>query len=318
MLDTGNQHPASSIHFEVEDTGVGIAPEYLEEIFLPFRQIGEQLAIEGTGLGLAISQQLVKAMGGELYVRSTVDKGSTFWFEVNFPEIPGFIPESLPHGHNIQSYRGERRTVLIADDKLENRLMLVDMLLPLGFHILEAENGQECLEKTLQNRPDVILLDIRMPVMDGFEVARRIRTSDEICDTPIIAVTASVLEERRKQILEAGCDAYLAKPFRVEDLLHLLQTYLHLEWVYTEDIGESMNTNTLGDLEPGQSMELPVNHVNNLLVFAERGSLTKILAELDTIEHLNVEYAPVVHHLRRLTKHFRFDDIITFLKQETH
>jgi CheY-like chemotaxis protein len=318
ILNTDNQHPAASIHFEVEDTGIGIAPEHLEEIFLPFRQVGEQYAIEGTGLGLAISQQLVRAMGGELSVQSTVGKGSLFWFKVDFPGIPGFIPESPPHAHNIQGYRGERRTVLITDDKPENRLMLVDMLLPLGFHILEAENGQECLEKTLQHRPDMILLDIRMPIMNGFEVTRQIRTLDEIHNITIIAVTASVFEERRKQILEAGCDAYLAKPFRVEDLLHLLQTYLHLEWIYAEDIGESMNTNTLGDLEPGQSVELPPNHINNLLAFAERGSLTKILTELDTIEHLNAEYAPVVHQLRRLTKHFRFDDIITLLKQETH
>jgi CheY-like chemotaxis protein len=250
-------------------------------------------------------------------VQSTIGKGSLFWFEMDFPEIPGFAPKNLPYKHKIKGYKGERRTVLITDDKPKNRSVLVDMLLPLGFYTFEAENGQECVDKALQHRPDVILLDIRMPVMDGFEAARRLRTLDEVRDIPIIAVSASVFEERRKQILEAGCDVYIAKPFEVEDLLHVLQTYLHLEWTYTEETGEPINMAAPGNLEPGQFVELPPEHVNNLIAFAERGSLTKILAELDTIERLNAEYAPTVQQLRRLTKGFRFDDIIISLKQKT-
>jgi CheY-like chemotaxis protein len=257
-------------------------------------------------------------MGGKLSVQSTIGKGSLFWFEMNFPEISGFIPKDLPYKHKIRGYKGERRTVLITDDKPENRSVLVDMLLPLGFDTFEAENGQECVDKALQHRPDVILLDIRMPVMDGFEAVRRLRTLEEVRDITIIAVSASVFEERRKQILRAGCDAYLAKPFEEEDLLHMLQRYLHLEWIYTENLGESMDMSTSEDLQPGQFAELPSEHVNNLIAFAERGSLTKILTELDIIECLNAEYAQTVQQLRSLTKRFQFDDIITFLKQDTH
>jgi PAS domain S-box-containing protein len=322
--------PTHIIRFEVEDTGIGIAPEKLHELFLPFHQIGEQRhRAEGTGLGLAISRQLVEAMGGELQVQSTVGKGSIFWFDVNFTEIPGFTPKTVTPGRQVRGYIGKRRTVLIVDDELENRSVLVNMLAPLGFEILEAENGQECLEKTIRFTPEVILLDIRMPVMNGFVVARRIRNADfgfRISDSQIpnpqsqihpviIAVSASVFEESRRKCLDAGCDDFLAKPFQVDELLKLLQKYLQIEWIYAEDAKEQAEPEPTSDVESVQFTDIPSDRVKNLLEFAERGSLTKILAELKELEQIDAQYAPLVKKLRQLTQNFQFEDMIELLKR---
>jgi PAS domain S-box-containing protein len=318
-VETGRRPVSTRLIFEIEDTGIGIAPERIPEIFLPFHQLGERRqGTEGTGLGLAISRQLVEAMGGTLSAQSTVGKGSLFWFDLTLTEIPGFTPKTVSPMRKITGYRGNRRTILITDDEPENRSVLVNILAPLGFELLEAENGQECLEKTLQFTPDVILLDIRMPVMNGFEVARRIRNEElRIESRPvIIAVSASVFEESRKKSLDAGCDDFLAKPFQVEDLLDLFQKYLQNEWIYAEPPEEQAGMKPRSDTEREQIVDLPLERRKNLLAFADRGSLTKILAELNEIEQIDAQYAPLVQTLRQLAKNFRFDEIVKLLERD--
>ncbi len=245
-----------NIQFEIEDTGIGIAPKQLEEIFLPFQQVGEQRdSVEGTGLGLAISRKLVVMMGGELHVTSTVGKGSIFRFELALPDVPGYVPqEKKPCGRRITGYKGERRLVFVVDDDEHNRAVLMRILLPLGFRIIEAQNGQECVEKTSRYHPDMILLDLRMPVLDGFGATQQIRKAEEqtlrrvdveksrseeeqtygqsTIRTVIIAVSASVFENTRKRALDIGFNDFLMKPFQLEHLLELLQTHLKLEWIY--------------------------------------------------------------------------------------
>ena len=242
----------SQIRFQVEDTGIGIARDKLKEIFVAFAQVGgdtRHAHVEGTGLGLPISRRLIRMMGGDLLVDSTVGKGSTFWFELELPAAEHVMADETvgvtePAG-KITGYTGKRRTILVVDDKRSNREILLNILFPLGFRIGEAENGRECVEKTDQHQPDVILLDLMMPVLDGFEAVKQIRDAESFrsrisnlntpIHTPVIAISADAFKEKQHRALQAGCDDFIVKPFKVERLLAALQTHLDIEWIYAEE-----------------------------------------------------------------------------------
>jgi PAS domain S-box-containing protein len=318
-----------NIRFEVEDTGIGIAPEHLEEIFSPFHQVTEQrYAIEGTGLGLSISRRLVEMMGSELYVQSTVGKGSVFWFELNLPIVEGVIVSAYPERNRRESqkivgYQGERRTVLVVDDEATNRALLLGILLPLGFKIAEAENGQECVEKTLKYHPDLILMDLRMPVLDGFGATERIRNEElrmrnedkSAIRTVIIAVSAMVFEETRKRALAIGFDDFLIKPFQLENLLELFQTHLGLEWIYEEEPQARPGVEDQADSDVLPLISLPPNEAENLIEFARLGYVKGILLVLNKIEQRDAQYLPAVNKLRTLARKYQFEQIVEFLKQ---
>ncbi len=329
ILDTGNQqlapstqhpassiqHPASSIQFQVEDTGIGIAPEKLDEIFLPFQRVGEhRSSVEGTGLGLTISRKLVEMMGGELHVNSTVGEGSIFWFDLSLPEVSGFVPQVEPRERKIIDYAGERRTVLVADDEPANRAILVDRLLALGFNVIEAENGQECLEKARKFRPDVILLDLLMPVMDGIETACQIREAKELREIILIAVSAGVYEDTQRSSLDAGCDDFLSKPVDFKALLDLLHTYLHLEWIYKEDVEEppKVVSHPPSDV---QSISLPLEDLEILLDLAIKSRIKLLLEYLARLETLDENYRPFIEELRQLAKRYQSKEIVKCLQQ---
>ncbi len=189
------------LKFEVEDTGPGISEEDRKKIFHPFVQLREQGTIEtGTGLGLAICKQYVDFMGGQIDVVSKKGKGSVFFFEIPAKELPleemAIVPE---RGRVIGLEEGQPRyRLLIAEDQLENRILLHKILEPLGFDIREAVNGKDAVEIFEQWHPDLIWMDIRMPVMDGLEATHRIKATDAGLHTKIIAITAQALEEEKK------------------------------------------------------------------------------------------------------------------------
>jgi signal transduction histidine kinase/DNA-binding NarL/FixJ family response regulator len=225
--------PVSRIRFEVVDTGVGIAPEALDRIFEPFEQLGDaQHRAGGTGLGLAISQRLVALMGSQIAAHSHPGTGSTFWFEIALPvvamaEQPPASPTAL-----VAGYAGPRRRVLVVDDRSENRLVLQSLLEPLGFAVDLATNGQEAVEQARRERPDLIFMDLIMPVMLGFEAAAVIRADPALAHVPIIAVSASVMDPDRSEARIAGCDDFLAKPVDADQVLGLLGKHLALAWAY--------------------------------------------------------------------------------------
>ena len=245
-LETGNRKPETGnsiqVRFQVEDQGIGIPPEDIEGIFQPFQQMGEKrFSSQGIGLGLAISQRFVRLMGSELCVKSTPGQGSIFWFDLDLPieqEKPGDLLESSSHiiGFKVSHSSQNILTILIADDRKENRIVLRDMLLPLGFEILEAVDGLEVLEKAREYRPALILMDLMMPVVDGFEATRQLRQVLKLTEVVVIGVSARVSPQIRLESLAAGCQDFLPKPVDLDALLACLQQHLHLEWIYEDHL----------------------------------------------------------------------------------
>lgn len=234
--------------FEVEDTGVGITPQDAEIIFQPFEQASSsQQRAGGTGLGLAISQRLVTLMGGQIQLRSTPGQGSAFWFLIDLPITPPpdrTQPKQLPQV--LCGYRGPRRRVLVVDDRKDNRLVLLHTLEPLGFEVMLAEHGQAALEQAQQQPPDIILMDLVMPVMTGFEAIQMIRKTPALKDVPIIAVSASTFDSDQERSRLAGCNAFLSKPIDIERLFALLQTYLEVEWIYPDEDAATTSADSAG------------------------------------------------------------------------
>ncbi|HEX6239820.1 MAG TPA: ATP-binding protein, partial [Polyangiales bacterium] len=215
--------------FEVEDTGPGIPQEARAQIFEPFVQAGspEQRA-GGTGLGLAISRRFVERLGGDLALDSCVGRGSTFRFDVLVQEGTE-QPEAdeRPSGVSFTQLGARSGPILVVDDNELNRRLIREILEPLGFQVVEAGNGDEALEKYASHAPALVLMDMRMPVMDGHEAMRRIRARHGRTGR-IVAVTASVFEEEVPKIMASGADDVLRKPFRNDALLSVVERQLNL------------------------------------------------------------------------------------------
>ncbi len=306
-----SQSLSPKIRFQVEDTGIGIASNKLTEIFLPFHQIdNSHRRVEGTGLGLAISQKLARLMGSTLEVKSTLGVGSVFWLDLDLPEVLE-ATKTTETGGNIIGFKGERCKVLVADDNRENRSVLVHLLEPLGFQILEATDGNDCLRKAHESKPDVILMDLTMPIMNGFEATRQIRQSINIKDTVIIATSASVFDYNQQQSAEAGCDDFIPKPVCVKNLLNRLQTHLQLEWIYEQD--EVEETKNEKDVQ-NSNLVIPLENSAILLEFARRGNIGGILEQAARLEQLDNKFIPFVSELRQLAKGFQIKQIQEFLK----
>ncbi|MEM9542157.1 MAG: ATP-binding protein [Cyanobacteria bacterium P01_E01_bin.42] len=305
-----------SFRFEIIDTGVGMSEEQLQKIFQPFEQVGDiKRRAQGTGLGLAISRQLVDLMGGEIQVKSELGRGSNFWFEVEFPVVDAQITSPREVAGKIIGYRGERRTILVVDDKNENRLVLSDMLEPLGFTIELAEDGKQEIEKTQQIQPDLILTDLVMPVMSGFEAIQEIRKIPAVQDTPIIAISASVLDMDRKRSRISGCQDFLSKPVEEEKLLALMAEYLHLEWLY-EDVPAS---STIKDENQGQTtgdfIIPPAEEMEILYELAMIGSMKKIRDRATYLETLDEKYMPFANRLKDLAHGFQEEEIVALIEK---
>ena len=299
-----------TLSVQVEDTGRGIPEENLEEIFLPFQQVGEHSPQEeGTGLGLAITKKLVALMEGTLEVTSTVGKGSTFGVKVALSPVENWKAKPRQPDRTIIGYHGDRKRILVVDDKCENRMILVNLLAPLGFEFNEASNGSEALAKAQEQRPDLIVMDLVMPGMDGLEATHRIRGSTDLKDIPIIASSAGAFEFNRKNAIDAGCTAFLAKPVQAEELVEQLRVHLNLEWRYDSDTIETVSTQKADQpLVPPPQEELTA-----LLDLAKVGKIMAIRQQIASIEKLGDQYLPFVKEVRKILKSFDMDQLVSFL-----
>lgn len=219
------------VHFEVSDSGPGIAPDDAKRLFQPFTQAEEPMAHEeaGTGLGLVIAQRLVAMMGGELRLASVVGEGSRFWFEICLS--PAVKPvRDRTAGRRLVGYEGPRCRVLAVDDIEANRLLFRDLLAPLGFEVALASGAEEALSLLDSVRPDLVLLDLRMPGMGGLALARILRSDPRLEGVKILAASASVFGQDPGEALAAGCDGFIHKPFLPEDFLVQVGHLLALTW----------------------------------------------------------------------------------------
>ncbi|MDM8527563.1 response regulator [Anaerolineales bacterium HSG24] len=302
--------------FSIQDTGIGISPEYLEVIFEPFEQIDKQkYQTKGTGLGLVISQRLVELMGGQLHVSSQLKVGTQFWFELPLPVVA--------HSHKLANYRlsdhnftgqqlvigikGESPKILVVDDNLENRAILIELLSPLGFIIKQANDGYEALETATKWQPDVIITDLVMPKMDGFELIRQLRQSPILKDTIIISASASVYGEDNKRSLTAGSDAFLPKPIPVKMLLEQLQHHLNLTWIYEEKISEDENTHIIFP---------PETELEKLYEASLMGDIAEIEEQITILGEAGVALKPFVTKIQTFLKKYKIDELIEFIEGE--
>lgn len=307
------------LHFEVEDTGIGIATEQLEKIFLPFEQVGDfRHRAEGTGLGLTITKNLVETMGGTLTVQSIPGQGSIFMLDLEFPVIRSMSESLLIPDHDIDGYKGQRRKILVVDNDAHNRWMLVDLLDPLGFEVIKVKSGQESIDVASAIRPDVILMDLIMPEMSGIEAVKAIRKLPELGHerVVIIATSASVFEEAQLQSKLVGCDEFLAKPIAVERLLKAIETQLGLEWNYREspDKEDSVAQEKFKD-ETESLLPPSLEEIDVLFDLAMKGDLSSLRKRAIQIKKRDEKFNPFSQKLCKLIDEVAEDEILALLKR---
>jgi signal transduction histidine kinase/CheY-like chemotaxis protein len=295
--------------FEVEDSGIGIHPHDLKRIFQPFEraQHGPVNNKTGTGLGLTITKMLAETMGGEITVKSEVGRGSTFQVRLMLAEVPR--PRNAPPlEHRVRGYDGPRQTILVVDDDQVHRDLVCELLEPLGFNVMTAANGSTCLALLAQRRPNLILLDISMPDMDGWTVARRLRQM--LRERPaIIMLSAIAMEEERSAEPDRLYDDYMIKPIDLRQMLEKFHTLLDIEWTTHDDIAAAS-----APAAPARS--LAPDAINALIQLGQIGHFRGISATLDEIEADSPEYAASVAELRAIANSFNLSRFLTVLEAQ--
>ncbi|WP_437736127.1 ATP-binding protein [Sorangium sp. So ce1335] len=330
----GHDAPARAhrVRFEIEDTGPGIRPEQLDHIFLPFKQGSEgKRRVEGTGLGLAISQRIMKLLGSAIEVKSEPGKGSVFWMDVTLAESSRRTQAAAQRPKAaIVGHEGRRRTVLVVDDQPENRAVLVAMLASVGIETAEATNGKEGLETASARAFDLVITDLAMPEIDGWELIQLLRRAPDRAGLKIFASSASVFLADQHKSLAAGADDFLPKPVQLEELLDKLEQHLGLVWVH-EPQGDAGGAGGAGDdpadAPPGsrapealESADPPAvvpaaEELRALFDLAHRGLHNQLQKHLDRLARADPKLAPFSRHLRHLMKDFRMDAAEDFIKQ---
>ena len=292
--------------------------EQLEKIFLPFEQVGNsKKQSEGTGLGLAISQKIVSLMGSNLEVQSDPGKGSIFSFDLDLPLALNWAETSrVAQQGTIIGFEGQKRKILVVDDRWENRSILVNLLEPIGFELVEAKNGAEGLEKAVEFQPDLIITDLVMPVMDGFEMLRRLRQIEGLKNVVAIASSASVFDADQHKSLDAGADEFLPKPLQAEKLLEMLRSHMELTWVYEareplkKIVSSPAKTLSSEEIIPPSS-----DILMQLYELAKKGDLDEIVETANQLKQSQPESIPFVQKLVELAENFQVKQIQNFINK---
>ncbi|NES24544.1 MAG: response regulator, partial [Symploca sp. SIO3E6] len=320
---TNNKQPIT-IQFEVEDTGSGIATEEQEQLFQAFNQTqtGKDTQ-EGTGLGLAISRQFVQLMGGEIKVNSQVGVGSSFIFDIQAPlgDTKKIAPNQPTRKIVALAPNQPRYKILVVDDKATNRQLLIKLLNPLGFLLQEATNGQEAIAIWQEWEPDLIFMDMRMPVMDGYEATTQIKSTTRGQATAVIAFTASVLEEHKAVVLDLGCDDFVPKPFHETNIFETINKHLGVRYLYEEDNRQIYHRPKAAStqqmpalLTPTNLAVLPKDLLHALEAAAIRSKMTQVNSLIEEVRALNT---PLADALATLAHGFKYHIIANLIKQAT-
>lgn len=289
----------ATLLFQVQDTGVGIPADRLRAIFEPFRQLETSMA--GTGLGLPISQRLCEAMGGNLSVKSVVGTGSSFSFYLPLRRADA-VPTARPlrQDYQVIDTGGRRVEVMVVDDNSINRQVLAGMLRASGIEVREAENGQDALDKLRQNPVPLVLMDVRMPVMDGFAATAAIKSDPLLSDIVVIAVSASAFPDVIERMRAHGCTDFVGKPVRVAELLNKVSTYLNLP-LQTHLIQEDDR------VAPATQMPMPVRL--ELASAIALGDLERMRTALQPLHKSSPHLIALAKHIEHLLNDFDIDAV---------
>jgi signal transduction histidine kinase/FixJ family two-component response regulator len=293
--------------FEIEDTGIGISAEDLKKIFLPFEQVGQiHRKSEGTGLGLAITKNIIDLMDGQLTVQSQPEQGSVFRLEVTLPE-PHQPVYAKQQRQNIIGYEGKALTILVVDDKVDNRSVLVSLLSPLGFNLVEAQDGQHALEMIQAESPDLVISDLSMPRMNGLNMLAQLKQQGSVI--PVIISSAKVFEADRASCMEVGAADFLPKPIVVDHLLAMLQSLLNLAWQY-----EGTDQDRLASTEAREIILPDVMVLKELYAFAQQGRLKALAHGLEQLEASHPKLKPFAQQFDPLLDAFQVEACVALLE----
>ncbi|MEP6538760.1 MAG: response regulator [Bryobacteraceae bacterium] len=319
LLHVTCERKESSLHWlsaRVEDTGQGIAARDQASLFAPFRQVkGALNTQEGTGLGLAISREYARLMGGDITLTSVAGSGSVFLFEIPLQQGDSGVAVKRASSRHVIGIRAGTAIpgVLVVDDQFENRDWLTKLLTAVGYSVRDANNGEEAVRSWEKWKPGLILMDIHMPVMDGLEAMRIIKADPVGKDTPIIALTASAMDDDRNTAMATGADAFVAKPCLEDELLETMRSLLHITYDYEEVKGgggsdptaRSSQSETLDSLAPPLLAELL-----SATLDGNKRLLDKLILQVRQSED-----AGAADTLQNLADHYEYDSLTRLLEE---
>ncbi len=294
---------------EVEDTGPGIDDEDISKIFNTFVQAGAGIKAGGTGLGLAISRGFARLMSGDITFTSQPGKGSCFRFNVLLEAVESVAELETLVSQQVVGLRpgtGPFR-VLVADDVSENRELIAELLSPVGFEVREAANGAEALEIFRDWSPHIILMDLRMPIMNGYEAIKQLRTTDAGRIIPIIALTASAFEDTQKQVMKIGVNTFLRKPFQSEELFAEIGKLLGLEYVFADKPAESLTHSQPVLIVPAALSVLPPDLLVKMQQAVMDGNMAGLMTLIEQVAEID---SATASGLRELADHFDYEKLV--------
>ena len=303
-----------NLHFRIRDTGVGIAAAEVPKLFDAFSQAqaGKEMQ-EGTGLGLAISRKFVQLMGGDISVESELEKGTTFQFYIQAKigqEIASNATEEHPRVLALAPGQPTYK-LLTVDDKEINRQLLIKLLSPLGFEMKEASNGKEAIAIWNEWEPHLIWMDMRMPVMDGYEATKHIKSTSKGNDTAVIAVTASVFEEEKAIVLSVGCDDFIRKPFAEHTIFDALAKHLGVKYIFAETRSVILDAPAESSLTSQHFSCMPQEWITELYANAVRANINAVMKLIEQIPETE-KY--LIESLSNIVREFEFEKLIELTK----
>lgn len=313
-IDFRIQYAREIAIIEVVDTGPGINENEREKIFEAFARgsAANQINVGGTGLGLTISKLLTELMGGELSFTSVVGQGTSFQIKLFLPQILHSSEIVAPVFVNRIAYQGQRRKVLVVDNEEVDRELIMNILVPLGFEVAQAATGQECISQFKIFKPDVILMDLAMPLMDGWEAAYQIRNIAH-SDVPIAIVSANAFDKNLENAAKIPTEDFIVKPVNVQDLLDWLGNKLNIEWINEPEKAFSLSpvagqSSVQSVVTLPNELEILIKHINN-------GYIKGIQNQLNDIELLDEDYMPFISQMRLYADNFEIDAMKKFIEE---
>lgn len=305
------QEENDNYRFEIIDTGVGIPKDAQDEIFAPFLQDNPGVQKGGTGLGLAISRKKADMMGGKLKVTSEVGKGSSFILTLPLPPTKDQLSQKPNKSREVvRLAEGNHATILVVDDVEENRAVLKKLLVDVGINVIEAINGQDGLDQYKAHLPDMVFMDIRMPVMDGLEAIQRLKEQYSENNLKIVVISASALKHERERYDKLGCSGIVLKPFKSEQVFSIIKETLEIEFEYDEIESQSETASKIDY----SKINFPDHIVKKIKAALELYNITQLDKNIGALQAKNTHEEAFIKSLKECLSIFDMESLNKFLE----